>query len=167
MTTQFQSFCHGQEHLPRAQAAHLCKVVLVTHQCFDFCWIVISFSLALSPPACCLGWARNGAGTVPGQLSWPGQRDISCQITLWSEKDCAELLVLRNCLGTVLLMGGGKLLPLCHFIPSFHLLNHLSSWPMSFIGFCTCFSSTVPLGWDSSVGWRALTALTTTNGDVL
>lgn len=145
-----QYSCHGQEHLPLDQAAHLCEAVLVTHQCFDFCWIVLSlcqrFLIILLCPLQLAAWVGQETELGQCQDSYPElakgifharshfdqQRTVqSC----WFLKTAWALFcswdVVDGCLCTTLF----------HLL---HLLNcfHLALW----VCFSTSYSSRFPLG---------------------
>lgn len=122
-----------------------------------------------------LHWGRGctkcGEGAQPGQLTQTDQKDILWQIMCcaWQWKLREGLwrghLLLKDCLGTGLLVGGGKWLPSHHlicFTSSSFFLFSAETWPMSsflllFLFYPTCH-------WAVGGEWAAVWCLAASQG---
>lgn len=133
-------------------AAHLCKAVLVIHQCFDFCWRVLAlcqrFLLVLLCSLRLLAWVGQEIELGQCQDSYP---ELAKEI-FHARPHYDQERAVQSCwfLETAWVLfcswevvNGCLCITLFHLL---HLLNCISSWAMSLTGFCTSYSSSVPLG---------------------
>ena len=75
--------------------AFVAKKLLITHQCFGYCWIMLPqhqgfHLLPPSPKESGWEWARHWEGTQIGKLFQTGQKDIPPQMSWFAMKEIEE-----------------------------------------------------------------------------